>query len=205
VSTKPFPTAKFRLGKIFTTENARLQLTEEDILTGIQRHQAGDWGDLYEHERAANDRALVERTRVWSVYHTARGVKFWLITESDRSATTVLLPEESILDVHNDEEIPRKHRPTKLPVAALPKHPVPGQTPLPDYPQNTTRHEATSRTLKIEEDGDPWAGKIRPKIRLQGYWLERSGFKPGNRVRVERVAHGVLELRSKDSATPPTV
>ena len=38
-----------------------------------------------------------------------------------------------------------------------------------------------------------------PKIRLKGRWLERLGFKPGNRVRVQRLAHGVLELRSFDS------
>lgn len=56
------------------------------------------------------------------------------------------------------------------------------------------------RTLKIEEDGDPWAGRIKPKIRLKGRWLERSGFKPGSRVRVALVAQGILELRSNDSA-----
>jgi hypothetical protein len=88
------PTAKFRLGKIVTAPNALVQLTQEEILLGIQRHQAGDWGDLLEHERNANDRALAERNRIWSVYHTGQGVKFWIITEADRSATTVLLPDE---------------------------------------------------------------------------------------------------------------
>ena len=53
-----------------------------------------------------------------------------------------------------------------------------------------------ARTLKIEEDGDYWKGLTKPKIRLMGRWLERAGFKPGNRVRVTHVAPGVIELRS---------
>lgn len=56
-----------------------------------------------------------------------------------------------------------------------------------------------SRTLKIEADGDRWSG-IKPKIRLRGKWLERAGFKPGNRVSVKCVAEGVMELRSDDTS-----
>lgn len=52
------------------------------------------------------------------------------------------------------------------------------------------------RTLKIEEEGDFWRGKTKPKIRLKGLWLQQAGFQPGNRVNVNCVAHGVLELRS---------
>jgi len=58
------------------------------------------------------------------------------------------------------------------------------------------------RRLKIEEDGDPWEGKVRPKIRVQGSWLERAGFKQGNYVRVKCVSLGVMELHSSDSTTP---
>jgi hypothetical protein len=47
-----------------------------------------------EHDRAANEIALVEGTRLWSVYHAGNGIKFWLITEGNRSHTTVLLPED---------------------------------------------------------------------------------------------------------------
>jgi len=57
-----------------------------------------------------------------------------------------------------------------------------------------------TRTLKIEEDGDFWKGKTRPKIRLKGSWLEQAGFKPGNRVSVKSVAPGLIELRSNESA-----
>ena len=56
-----------------------------------------------------------------------------------------------------------------------------------------------TRTLKIEQDGDGWKDSIKPKIRLMGRWLERAGFKPGNRVHVTCVAPGVIELRSPDA------
>ena len=88
------PVAKFRLGRIVSTPNALSQLTHEDILMGIRRHQSGDWGDVNTDDKAANDRALAEQTRIFSVYRSALGVKFWLITEADRSATTVLMPED---------------------------------------------------------------------------------------------------------------
>jgi hypothetical protein len=94
MDTKTFPMAKFRLGHIVSTPNALARLSDEDILTGIQRHQAGDWGDMDDHDRLANERALAEGTRLLSVYHAANGTKFWLITEHDRRTTTVLLPED---------------------------------------------------------------------------------------------------------------
>jgi hypothetical protein len=59
------------------------------------------------------------------------------------------------------------------------------------------------RTLKIEEDGDPWKGGVKPKIRLRGNWLERAGFKPGHRVSVKSVAPGILELRTQDAVLMP--
>jgi hypothetical protein len=54
------------------------------------------------------------------------------------------------------------------------------------------------RTLKIEESGDFWKRRIKPKIRLTGRWLERAGFTPGNHVRVTCLATGVIELRTPD-------
>jgi hypothetical protein len=76
------------------TPNALSRLTQEDILRAIQRHQSGDWGDVDAHDREANNRALTEATRLFSVYHSVTGVKFWLITEADRSVTTILMPED---------------------------------------------------------------------------------------------------------------
>ncbi len=86
--------ARFRLGKIVSTPNALDRLTQEDILMGIQRHQAGDWGDVSEDDRTKNELSLKQGLRLWSVYHAGNGVKFWLITEADRKVTTVLVPED---------------------------------------------------------------------------------------------------------------
>jgi hypothetical protein len=94
MNAKAYPIAKFRLGRIVSSANALSQPTQDDILMGIQRHQAGDWGDVDNHDRQANDLALIEGTRLWSVHHAANSTKFWLITEADRSHTTVLMPED---------------------------------------------------------------------------------------------------------------
>jgi hypothetical protein len=94
VSAIAIPFAKFRLGHIVSTPNALSQLTQDDILMGIQRHQAGDWGDMDEHGRHENELSLKLGLRLWSVYRAANGTKFWLITEADRSHSTVLLPED---------------------------------------------------------------------------------------------------------------
>jgi len=55
------------------------------------------------------------------------------------------------------------------------------------------------RTLQIEAAGDPWLGRIKPKIRLMGCWLERAGFAPGDRVQVMCIGPGVIELRLQDT------
>lgn len=62
----------------------------------IRRHASGDWGDLAEEDRKANMDALHHGNRLLSVYHTGLGGddRFWIITEADRSSTTLLLPSE---------------------------------------------------------------------------------------------------------------
>lgn len=60
----------------------------------MRRHAKGDWGDLDVEDLQANDAALKSGGRLVSSYRTESGTKFWIITEADRSATTVLLPEE---------------------------------------------------------------------------------------------------------------
>lgn len=94
MSATALPIAKFRLGKIVSTPNALAQLSQDDILASIQRHQAGDWGEMDEYDRQENESALQNGFRLLSVYRSAAGVKFWLITEADRSVTTVLMPED---------------------------------------------------------------------------------------------------------------
>ena len=88
------PIPKFELGGCHITSNARAHLTQDDVLRALRRHQGGDWGDVNQHDRQANELALKEGSRLVSVYHSATGVKFYIITEADRSMTTVLLPED---------------------------------------------------------------------------------------------------------------
>jgi hypothetical protein len=86
--------AKFQLGQIVATPNALNHLTQDDIRSGIIRHQSGDWGDLDADDRKENDLSFERGTRLLSVYHASNGVAFWIITEADKSSTTVLLPED---------------------------------------------------------------------------------------------------------------
>ena len=89
-----YPIAKFRIGHIVATPNALTKLAQDDILAGIRRHQAGDWGDVPEEDREENELSLQQGFRLLSAYSSAQGVKFWIITEADRSSTCVLLPED---------------------------------------------------------------------------------------------------------------
>jgi hypothetical protein len=85
---------KFPLGRTVITPNARDQLHPADVLEAMKRHSAGDWGDVDEHDRQENEESLIEQSRLVSVYRDRNRVKFWIITEADRSVTTVLLPED---------------------------------------------------------------------------------------------------------------
>jgi hypothetical protein len=86
--------ALFRIGQIITTSAALSNLTQADIHAAIQRHQPGDWGDVDPEHREENDISLKKGLRLFSVYHSERRLKFWVITETDRSYTTVLLPQD---------------------------------------------------------------------------------------------------------------
>jgi hypothetical protein len=86
--------ASFQLGRVVITPNAFDQLTPADIQRGLQRHQAGDWGDLGEEDWLENDNALRTGLRLLSSYRSASGITFWVITEADRSATTLLMPDD---------------------------------------------------------------------------------------------------------------
>jgi hypothetical protein len=82
------------LGQIVATPAALAVLTQPDIVAALRRHASGDWGNVDAEDRAANDDALRDGTRVLSVYQSASGTTFWVITEADRSVTTVLLPDD---------------------------------------------------------------------------------------------------------------
>ena len=83
--------APFPMGVVVITPNALDQLTPADIQRGLQRHQAGDWGNLGEEDWQENDKAVHAGTRLLSSYRGDSGVAFWIITESDRSVTNVEL------------------------------------------------------------------------------------------------------------------
>ena len=88
--------ALFELGKMGATPGAHAAMMEasQDPLDFIRRHVTGDWSELGEHDQAENRFSVERGLRVLSAYTLSTGVKVWIITEADRSATTFLLPEE---------------------------------------------------------------------------------------------------------------
>jgi hypothetical protein len=89
-------TAKFALGQIVATPGA-LEAMQESGQTPqffLERHVSGDWGQVDSEDWQLNDEAVKEGTRLLSAYTTLKGRKLWVITEHDRSSTTILLPEE---------------------------------------------------------------------------------------------------------------
>jgi hypothetical protein len=79
---------------LVATPNALANVSSEEIQRALQRHVIGDWGELDEEDKKANDQALLVGERLLSAYQSVTGIKFWIITEADRSVTTVLLPED---------------------------------------------------------------------------------------------------------------
>jgi len=87
---------RFLLGQIVATPGALdlLDRTATNALALLQRHQRGDWGDVHEDDARANAEAVVLGFRILSSYTLGAGERLWLITEADRSVTTLLLPAE---------------------------------------------------------------------------------------------------------------
>lgn len=83
----------FPLGEIVITTNAFNTLLPEQINDGLRRHASEDWGDLCPEDVEQNREALKYGSRLFSAYGEG-SQRFWIITESDRSVTTILLPED---------------------------------------------------------------------------------------------------------------
>jgi hypothetical protein len=85
----------FPLGQIVATPGAlaALEKAGQGPQEFLARHASGEWGDLCEEDRKENQFSLKHGFRLLSAYHTNAGEKIYVITESDRSVTTVLLPE----------------------------------------------------------------------------------------------------------------
>lgn len=91
--------AKFEPGMIVMTTGIDNKLGRSDafavfITQSLKRHLKGDWGDLTEHDREVNNSGLKENGMLLSSYEEKGMPKIWIITEGDRSATTLLFPEE---------------------------------------------------------------------------------------------------------------
>jgi hypothetical protein len=71
-----------------------LASTGENPKSFLDRHVAGDWGEIDTEDQQENQDALRHGERLLSAYRTTSGVRLWVITEADRSVTTILLPEE---------------------------------------------------------------------------------------------------------------
>jgi hypothetical protein len=87
---------KFPPGQIVATPGALAALEEdgEEPATYLARHLAGDWGEVCEEDAKENDFSVEHGFRILSAYTLSTGVKIWVLTEANRSATTLLRPEE---------------------------------------------------------------------------------------------------------------
>lgn len=90
---------KFPAGRLVVTAGVNDQIADdlnfsEFVLRSLRRHLSGDWGTLDAQDKATNDQALQTGERLLSAYEEAPMPKIWIITEADRSVTTVLFPSE---------------------------------------------------------------------------------------------------------------
>lgn len=87
-------TPRFRLGLLYRTPGVEQSgIPDQALADALARHVSGDFGDLDEHDREVNEYAILHGAQILSSYAHA-GCKFWIITDADRSRTTVLLPNE---------------------------------------------------------------------------------------------------------------
>lgn len=87
---------KFKLGTVVSTPRAQgyLELAGISAAELLVKHSLGDWGDLCPEDKRTNEQALLNGTRLLSQYPLSGSQSIWVITEWDRSSTTILLPEE---------------------------------------------------------------------------------------------------------------
>jgi len=93
LNERAFRTLPLSIGQVFLTPGAQ-PLDRMEVLEALMLHQTGDWGNVGEDDWLLNNAALTDETRILSSYNTRSGVTFWIVTEADRSSTTVLLPCE---------------------------------------------------------------------------------------------------------------
>jgi len=88
--------AKFPLGQVVATPGAleAMALAGQDGSRLLARHSSGDWGEVCDADKQTNDQAIAAGERILSAYTLSTGTKVWIITETDRSSTCILLPDE---------------------------------------------------------------------------------------------------------------
>ena len=91
--------AGFKLGKLVMTKAVHDKMCSDidfaiGVLESFEKYRSGNWGDLCDEDKAENEHALKEGERIFAVYNIGDEKKLWIITEWDRSVTTLLLPEE---------------------------------------------------------------------------------------------------------------
>ena len=84
---------RFPLGRIVITANAAQHIDTVAVNDALRRHAAGDWGDICSEDACENEHSLKEGFRLHSVYGKGER-RFWIITEADRSVTTILMPDD---------------------------------------------------------------------------------------------------------------
>lgn len=85
---------RFRLGRVVVTSGVMDSLDPELIMFALARHASGDWGELCDFDKTQNELAAEHGDRIFSKYKNQDGEVFYIITEWDRSYTTVLLTHE---------------------------------------------------------------------------------------------------------------
>lgn len=85
--------ALFRLGRLVITPQANAVLNKTDVRMALGRHVHGDYGEVSDLDKEANAEALKTGDRILSAYYS-NGIRYWIITEADRTSTTVLLPDD---------------------------------------------------------------------------------------------------------------
>ncbi len=90
------PSINLPLGQLLSTPGAIEAMAQagQNPMQLLDRHRTGDWGDLCAEDRAANDAAVEQGERILSAYTLTNGTKLWIISERDRSVTTILRPDE---------------------------------------------------------------------------------------------------------------
>ncbi|MFC1930687.1 hypothetical protein ACFLXJ_00535 [Chloroflexota bacterium] len=92
-------TVAINMGRLLMTRGVNDLVAEDEafakfVMSSLTRHQRGDWGNLTDEDKQENELSLKEGYRLLSAYESEGLPKIWIITEADRSTTTILFPDE---------------------------------------------------------------------------------------------------------------